>query len=540
MELKLNLHPVDSGIILVYMAGMAAMGFWLLRRNTSTEEYFVGGRKASALLVGLSMVGTSISTITFLSYPADSFKTNWLKLAPMLMLPVAVFVASHVFLKFYRRSKVSSAYQYLEYRFGPSVRVYGSTVFIAAQLVRISSAMYLLAELVQPLTGLDPLWAIILGTIFVGLYTVTGGIDAVMWTDAIQTVILLFGGIFCVVFILHQLPGGLEQVFSVAAENNKFAFAEVGKETDFGFTLRHRTLTMMFILGLSNFLASWSQDQNLVQRYCAARSLKSARKAMYINAAVCIPMWTFFYFLGTCLFVYFRQYPVDISQAVLNDQMLNGEVVNAEKVFPWFIVNRLPVGIVGLVISAVLAAAMSSIDSGLNAISTVSTVDIYRRHLVKGKSDRHYLFFARSVAVFASVVMIFGALGITYADTTTLQHITFRMVALFSGGIAGVYFMGFFTKRGDERSIWIAIACTVIFTASMWIFEKQLKDYFDLYYVGMIGNLVMFVVAFIAASFIPSKKRDLTDLTVYTLTAGREAEEHPVDRERYYKGEDMK
>ncbi|HBP69432.1 MAG TPA: sodium:solute symporter, partial [Alcanivorax sp.] len=178
----MTLSLLDWGVLLAYLAVVLLIGFYFARRNTSTEEYFVGGRRFRGWVIGLSLVGTSISSITFLAYPADAFKTGWLRYLPNLALPVALFVAAYVFLPFFRRGNMTSAYEFLEQRFGPSVRVYGALAFIVAQLVRLAMILWLLSLLIQQLVDVTPTTAIIGAGLFVGLYTIIGGIDAVIWT----------------------------------------------------------------------------------------------------------------------------------------------------------------------------------------------------------------------------------------------------------------------------------------------------------------------------------------------------------------------
>jgi SSS family solute:Na+ symporter len=223
----MDLHWLDIGTLSVYLAGIIATGIYFSRKNTSTEEYFVGGRSFAGWVVGFSLVGTSISSITFLAFPADAFKTAWLRFLPNLMLPVGIVIASYIYLPFFRRGKITSAYEYLEGRFGPSIRVYGAVAFIITQLVRISMILYLLSLVLHEMLGLSPTMCILVGGIFVAVYTIIGGIDAVIWTDVVQTVVLTLGSVLCLAIIIHALPGGLGQIFSVAAAENKFSLAEL-------------------------------------------------------------------------------------------------------------------------------------------------------------------------------------------------------------------------------------------------------------------------------------------------------------------------
>lgn len=514
----MSLHWLDITALLIYLFGMLAMGVYFSRKNTSTEEYFVGGRSFAGWVIGLSLVGTSISSISFLAYPGDAYKTAWLRYLPNLMLPLAIVIAAYLFLPFFRRGKITSAYQYLEDRFGPSIRVYGAIAFIVGQLVRVSIILYLLSLLIQEMTGLDATTSIVISGGFVALYTIIGGIDAVIWTDVIQTVVLVFGGIFCLWIIVSELPGGFAQIFEVASNEGKFAFAElkegVLQPVSWDISLLDKTGTMMLLMGLTVWLTEYSANQNTVQRYCAAKSTKEARKAMWVAVCSSLPIWAFFMFLGTSLFVFFQQFPT--MEAA---EMLTGER-KAEAILPYFITNYLPPGLVGLVIAAAGAAAMSSLDSSINAISTVSVVDIYRRHLNKGKEDKHYLKAAWVIATITAGFMIAGAIYLAHADTKTLQDTATVLVSLLGGGLLGMYLLGFFTRKGDARSVWVGILFTMIFTA--WtilakngLVPESLSVPFDLYYTGIIGNLLMFIVGYFVAMLFPRRDKNLTQLTVW-------------------------
>jgi len=434
------------------------------------------------------------------------------------MLPVGVFIAAYVFLPFFRRGKITSAYQYLEGRFGPSIRVYGTVTFIIGQIVRISIILYLVSLVVHEMTGLSSTACILIGGGLVALYTVIGGIDAVIWTDVIQTVVLLFGGMLCLAVVVRELPGGLGRIFSVAAAEGKFAFAEWvnGKPNpvSWGVSLKAKTGTMMLLLGLTAWLQEYSANQNVVQRYCASKSAHEARKAMFICAFSSVPIWAFFMFLGTSLFVFFKVFPTPETT-----DMLTGRL-KAEQVLPFFIMNYLPPGATGLVIAAALAAAMSSLDSSINAIATVGVVDIYKRFWVKGRDDGHYLRVAWALAAAAAVLMIVGAVVMANSRTKTLQDTATIVGSLLGGGLLGMYLLGFLTDRGDARAVGVGIGCTLLFTgwtilSGRGLLPDALSVPFDLYYTRIIGNTIMFAVGFLAGTLLPRGKKDLTNLTVW-------------------------
>jgi SSS family solute:Na+ symporter len=518
----MSLSFLDLTALIAYLLLVMGIGIYFSKKNTNTEEYFVGGRSFSGWVIGLSLVGTSISSITFLAYPADAYKTAWMRYLPNLMLPIAVIIAAYVFLPFFRRGQTITAYEYLEHRFGSSIRVYGAITFIIGQLVRVSLILYLLALLIQELTGLDTTLSILLGGIFVAVYTIIGGIDAVIWTDVLQTIVLVIGGLLCLAVIIARLPGGFEQIIQVAGEHGKLAFAELIKEqgnaqlvpVGWSFSLQDKTGTMLLLLGLTSWLTEYSGNQNTVQRFCASKSDRDARQAMFVCAFFSLPIWAFYMFLGTSLYVFFQVFPVEAAQ-----QMLSGEQ-KAEQILPYFINHYLPVGIAGIVIAAALAAAMSSLDSSINAISTVSIVDIYKRFHKKKQDDEHYLKIAKRIAAVTSLLMIFGAMILMNAQTRTLQDTATILVSILSGGILGVYLLGFFTTRGDARAVWCGLIFTGLFTGWTILSNKGLlSDFltipFDLYYTAMIGNLLMFLTGFAAGSFIFKSDANVKEFSIW-------------------------
>jgi SSS family solute:Na+ symporter len=514
----MTLHWIDLSVLVGYLSLIVTMGIYFSRKNISTEEYFLGGRAFNGWIIGLSLVGTSISSITFLSYPGDAFKTSWIRYVPNLALPLGVYIAAYLFLPFFRRSKITSAYEYLEDRFGPSVRVYGGITFIITQLIRISMILYLVSLLINEMTGFSMTASVVISGVFVALYTIIGGIKAVIWTDVIQTVVLVLGGVLTLGVILCHLPDGLYQIFSIALADEKLSVSELTatglKPIEWNLSLKSKTGAMLFLVGLTTWLTEYSANQNTIQRYAAAKSTSEARKAMFVCVAASLPIWAFYMFIGTSLYVFFQVFPTPEAA-----DMLSG-ARKAEQVLPYFIMNYLPPGLTGLVIAAALAAAMSSLDSSINAISTVFIVDIYRRHLVKGKEDKHYLTAAWLIATGAAVFMVAGALVLNLADTKTLQDTATILTSLTGGGLLGLYLLGFFTRKGSALSVWIGLIITSVFTcwtilSSRGIIPNWMQAPFDLYYTGLIGNIVMFAIVTAAAILLTDHRTNLKDLTVW-------------------------
>jgi len=517
---------LDWVVMAAYFGGVTWVGLYFAGKMKGTEDYFLGGRSIPAWVIGVSMIGTSISSISFLGFPGDAYMTTWLRLLPNLMLPVAVLFAAYFFLPFFRHSPTTSAYEYLEARFGPNVRLYAASAFIVAQIFRIAMILYLLSQLLVVVTGWSTDLCIIVSGVIVAFYTVVGGIEAVIWTDVAQTLIMVLGCVLCFGVVMYGLPGGFGQLFEMAAESRKMSFAEVViadgthtiKETSWGFSLAEKTALMLLLWGLGQFLAEYSSNQNVVQRYCASKSMKDARRAMLICAASSVPIWIFLYFLGTALWVYFQVHADETAAAILSGTA----GTKPEQILPHFVIRYLPMGITGLVLSAVVAAAMSSIDSSINAVSTVGVVDIYRRRLAPGREDMHYLNVARWIAAATGVLMVLLAMLIARDTSQTFQDTATVVYALTAGGLLGLFMLGFMTTKGNGYAVGAGIAATLSFTALMVCKQfgvEALAPFYppiDTYYTSIIGHILMFAIGYTLGALVSKPKQDLTNLTIWT------------------------
>jgi len=505
---------LDWAVILAYFAGMSWIAWAVRRRARTTEGYFVGGRAMPGWAVGFSIAGTAISSITFMALPADAYKTAWLRMLPNFVLPLGVLAGSLFFLGIYRDGRTTTAFEFLEQRFGASTRLYGAFAFVVGQLLRISLILFLLGQLTHELTGLSPEASILVAGVFVGGYTAMGGIEAVVWTDVAETVILTLGGLACLAVVIWKVPGGVGEIVNTAWASHKLSFWDLGSDgalhpTTTALTLTEKSVTMMLLVGLGHWLTEHACNQNMVQKYCASASTREARRALWIGCAWMLPLWIAFQFLGTALWVFFQRHPTPTSIGILDG------TVTAERIVPHFVVLHLPIGFKGLVVAGVLAAAMSTLNSALNAIATVGVVDVYRRHVAKQRDDRHYLLVARTLSCLATLAMVVGALMLLEARTKTLEDAALRLIALTSGGLLGLYLLGFLTKRGDGRAAAIAIVATLVLSLyratspAPW-FPDALRfpplDAVHGYYTALLAHALMFGVGWVAGLFLPRRR----------------------------------
>lgn len=513
----ITIHFADWVVLVVYFVGIMAMGLHFSKRSrVSSDAYFLGGRSFPGWAIGISLIGTMISSVTFIAYPADSYKTAWVRFLPNLAFPIVVLISAYLFIPFFRRGTITSAYQYLSLRFGTSISVYAASVFLLSNLFRVATITYLAAMLLSAVVKLPVIWCIAIAGGFTAIYVVKGGVEAVVWTEVVQTLVLLCGAMMCIGFIVWILPGGLRQIISEATASGKLSFRDLNPLTGTlepiasGFSLTDKTGPMLILVGFVQYMGG-KLDQITVQRWCSAKSAHEARKSMLVLGVASVPIWALFMFLGTCLWVYFQHYPTELSQAVLKGQ------AKAEEILPHYIVTVLPAGAAGLVIAAAIAAAMSTLGGCINAISMVWVRDLYQPHLVKGRGDKHYLRMGFLSSIVTSIVMMVGAYLFYKSNAKTFADLALIISALLGGGISGAFLLGMLTRIADLRAVFVGIVANAIFTLySLCVQFDLAPSYYDLYYTALIGNGITFAVGYLSARLRNVRPRSsLTNLTIW-------------------------
>ena len=236
------------------------------------------------------MVGTAISSVTFLALPAAAFELDWRQFVSHLPVPAVALLAGAVFIPLFRHKRRTTAFEYLEQRFGPLARLYGAVSFIVLQVVRVATVLYLVAIPISLAANIHVLWVIAIGGAVVSAYTFAGGIAVVIWTDVVQSLLLIVGGLLCLGMIVVSVPGGLPTIIDLAVEHEKFSFGSLS------WGLHERTFWAVLVLGIVAWLGQYASNQNMVQRYLACASDREARKATYIAAALSLPIWGAFFF----------------------------------------------------------------------------------------------------------------------------------------------------------------------------------------------------------------------------------------------------
>lgn len=472
-EPEARFRPLDYAALVVYLAALVGIGFYFSRGNVTTDDFFLAGRRTPWWAAGLSIYGTQLSSISFIAIPAKVYSTDWVYLLVQASIVLAAFPVVWLYLPHFRRTKMTSAYEYLETRFNGAVRLFASASFILFQLGRMAIVLFLPAIALSTVTGIGVVPAILVMGILATLYTALGGIEAVIWTDVVQVLVLLGGAVTALGVALFQLDGGLSGLFAQAAEAQKLHV--------FNWTWDHTTAAVWVVLigNLFNNLIPYTSDQAVVQRYLTTRTEKEAARGIWVNAAL-IPVSTLILFtLGTALWAFYRQQPQDLIPGQPTDS-----------IFPLFIAQQLPPGVAGLLIAAVFAASMSTLDSSMNSVATAITTDWYSRFRAAA-SDRSKLRVARGLTLFLGVMATGIALALATFDVGSLWDTSQAIMGLLGGGLAGLFALGIFTKQANATGAIIGAVASALVLA--WV-QRATDVHFFLY--GMVGIGTCFVVGY--------------------------------------------
>ncbi|MEJ2529640.1 MAG: sodium:solute symporter, partial [Gammaproteobacteria bacterium] len=298
-----SLPTLDLLIIAIYLLGTAIFGAWFIRRSNTLEAYTLGNRRLPGWAIGISILGTYLSSISFLANPGKSYASDWSPFVFSLSLPIACLIAGHFFIPFYRKRVETTAYQHLEQRFGYWARAYAGISLILLQIGRIAVVLYLVALAVSQLLGWDLVTMILALGLLTIAYTAAGGFEAVVWTDVVQSVVLLGGAVLCLLLLILDMPGGMEQAMNSAATQGKFSLGS----WDWDLAVPGFWVVMLF--GVVENLKNFGVDQNYVQRFLAAKSDREAVRSMWIGGLTYLPVSALFFLIGTMLFVYYQAMP---------------------------------------------------------------------------------------------------------------------------------------------------------------------------------------------------------------------------------------
>ena len=474
------LSPLNIMAFTGYFIVILIIGYIAGKKEKSTDDFFLAGRNMPWFAVCLSILATECSAVTFIGAPAIAFSKNgnftYIQLAIGSLIG-RILIAT-LFLKPFYKYKVTTVYEFLNIRFGKNSHIIGALFFFITRLLASGVRLFVASLALHVVFGLPLFTAIIISAGIASAYTFWGGIKAVIWTDVVQIIIFMGGAVICLIY-LFIYNGGFENVVSNPIFTQKLRFFDLSLDLSKQFTLLSGIIGGCFLT-----FASLGTDQDLTQRMLTCRKTKLAQKALIWTGILDFPIVILFLGIGVLLSIYYSVPPTDLP-------------TNNDHIFPYFILTKLPEGISGLLIVGVFSAAMSSLDSALNALSSSAICDIYRPYIVKNKPENHYLFVSRiMIIIFASLLV-----GIAYIckNMGTVLILAFKITSFTYGALLGIFLLAVITNRGNSKGNIIAM-----FTSICIVLVVSFSKIAWPYYI-VIGTLSTFFVGIL----FPSEKKQL-------------------------------
>lgn len=463
----------DFIIFVLFIVGTILFGVSFFSKNRNANDYTAAGGKLPAWVVGMSIFATYVSSISFLALPGNAYMGNWNPFVFSLSIPIASFIAAKYFVPFYRNMDSISAYSFLEEQFGYWARVYAAVCYLLTQIARIGSVLFLMALPLHTMLGWSVPAIIIVSGLCVVIYSVIGGITAVIWNDAIQGIILIVGAVTCAAVLLFSMPEGPGQLFEIASVHNKFSLGSFGPE------LSVPTFWVTLVYGIFINLQNYGIDQNYVQRYKTAKDDKSARSAALFGGLLYLPVSMFFFFIGTALFAYYTANPGLLPEGIANDA-----------VFPYFIVHGLPTGVTGLLIAAICAAGMSTISTSINSSATIILTDFFQHK--KKLTDKQNMKILYGTSFVLGILGI--GIGLAMMSVQSALEAWWSLAGIFSGGMLGLFLLGYLAKKVKSIHAAIGVICGVILISWMSLGNNTI---FHNYLTIVFGTVLIFLVGFL-------------------------------------------
>ncbi|HEY7404041.1 MAG TPA: sodium:solute symporter [Candidatus Angelobacter sp.] len=472
----MRLHIVDGTIIVAYLIGITLFGLRFRKSQRSLRDYFLADRNIPWWAIALSIVGAETSTLTVISTPGMAYGGNFGFLQVVLGYLVGRVVISVLFIPQYFRGELFTAYQLIDRRFGPRLHKITAAVFLITRAAAEGVRVWAVAIVVGVVLGTGEVASVAIVLVLTLIYTFEGGLAAVIWTDVVQLLIYVGGTIVGFFMLVHLVPGGWPAIHSSAAAAGKL------QVFDFSFTLSKAfTFWGGLIGGMFLNTATHGTDQLMVQRLLAARNQRDSQTALLSSGLIILAQFTLFLMMGAALWVFYRAYPPTAA------------FTKTDYIFPTFIVDHMPVGVCGILIAAILAAAMSNLSAALNSLSSTSMVDFYLRRRPE-TSDQKRLRLSRVATIVWGLILFALALASRYGGSVLEKGLSIASVAY--GGLLGVFLLGLLTKRTSERGAIIGMLCGLALNVYIWIWATAHIAW--TWYVTL-GSITTFVVGYLAS-----------------------------------------
>lgn len=469
-----TLSTIDYVVLVLYILASVAIGVWFVREQRTVKDYFLAGQSMNWFVVAISVIAALFSGISYLGAPTEVFNYDLTYAVTLLSFFVATPIIIQVFLPRFYRANFYSAYEYLERRFDLQVRTWSAAMFIIRVVFYLALAIYAPALALAQVTHL-PLWFSI-GLIggLTTIYTTLGGMKAVIWTDVMQFFVLFLGQLAIGWIAMSRIPGGFGGTWRIASEGGKLNWA------NFDWSLTARVTFWAALLGgLFNNLVQMGTDQISVQRYLTAKSRAEAARSLWFKLIVTLPVVIIFYLMGAILYAFYQTYPDRLPVLAQKDRIL-----------PWFVVNELPRGLPGLLIAAIFAATMSTVSAGINALSTASIVDFYRRNMGGDPAPDRLLRLSKWLTLGYGILATLVAFLMPLLGT--LIEATNKIMGMLGGPLLGVFLLGMLTKRTTSQG-----ALLGAFFGSMLLAFVVFQTKVSFLWYALIGCLATMVLGYL-------------------------------------------
>ncbi len=477
---------LDYVTLIAYLVVLVMMGIYFAGKGSTTEDFFLAGRSMPWWATGLSIFGTQLSSISFMAVPAKVYATDWVYFLLQMTIVMIAFPVVFLYLPYFRRVRMTSAYEYLESRFNLPVRMYASVSFVLYQVGRMSIVLFLPAIALSTVTGFSVYTCIITMGALSTLYTVMGGMKAVIWTDVIQVFVLYGGALLSLGILLTNLDGGISGLISEGLSHDKFHM--------FNWTWDWTTSAVWVVVVGNLFLnlVPYTSDQAVVQRYFTTKDERAAARSIWTNAILIVPSTLTLFLLGTGLWAFYRSNPTLLDPTLPTDS-----------IFPLFISQQLPAGLVGLLIAAVFAASMSTLDSSLNSISAALVTDFFVRFRPTS-SERKRLVLARWLTAGLGTLATATSIALATFDIGSLWDTFQGMMGLLGGGLAGLFALGMFFRSANGSGALAGALSSVLIL--YWV-QQHTDLHFFLY--GAVGVLSCVLIGVAASPILGNTRSEL-------------------------------
>lgn len=466
---------IDFIILVVYLGAVLLAGLFFAKKDMKGKEYFKGDGTIPWWVTSVSIFATLLSPISFLSLAGNSYAGIWIMWFAQLGMLIAIPLAIRYFLPVYAKLDIDTAYHYLELRYGSkALRILGALMFIIYQIGRMSIIMYLPCMVLASLTNINVNVLILIMGVIAIIYSYTGGLKSVLWTDFIQGSVLIVGILFALIYLMSSIDGGIGAVFSSFWTEHKFLAPD--QPIFDANLLRDSVFLMIFGAGL-NTLGSYVSSQDIVQRFTTTTDTKQLNKMMRGNGILSIVLATAFYLIGTGLYVFYQQNP--LPPAAAQDQ-----------IFASYIAFELPVGITGLLLAAIYAAAQSTLSTGLNSVASSWTLDIQSRLSKKELSFEKQTKIGQYVSLFVGIFSIVVAMLLAGGGVTSAYEWFNGFMGLVLGILVGIFILGVFFRSANSAGAFAGFAAS---TAVM-IFVKYFATNVSIWAYSLISIAVCLVV----------------------------------------------